>query len=241
MNPFTTIPKFLQGYNAAKRYNKLGPEVDRLHAQGLYAEEQEVIRKGQKLWAETIADKLRIDFEVAGMENMPDKAPFMVYSNHQGFADIPATIWVFKDHYQMGFVAKEEWRKFKVLSDAITYTRSIFLTRGSGRDAVKSLNEAKELLGEGFNLSIFPEGTRSQRHEMGEFKPGAFKFAEKAGVPIVPLTIDGSYKLFEEKGSYQPCRIKLTLHPLVHIEQMSKAEQKDAAIEIERTIRSALD
>ena len=92
----------------------------------------------------------------------------------------------------------------------------------------------------GFNLTVFPEGTRSQGHEMGEFKQGAFKFAEKGNVPILPVTIDGSYKFFEEQGTWQPCNIKITVHPLVHIEKMAKHEQKEAAIEIERTIQSAL-
>ena len=55
-----------------------------------------------------------------------------------------------------------------------------------------------------------------------------------------PATIDGSYKLFEEKGSYQPCHIKITVHPLVHIEEMDKHEQKEAQAAIEATIRSAL-
>ena len=75
---------------------------------------------------------------------------------------------------------------------------------------------------------------------MGEFKPGAFKFAEKAKVPILPVTLDGGYRLLEEKGTYQPTTVRITVHPLVHIENMSKAEQKEVAAQVEETIRSAL-
>ena len=164
----------------------------------------------------------------------------MVYSNHQGFADIPAICYAFRNHCQMGFVSKEEWRKYKVLRDAIVYTRSIFLDRGNPRAAIKALSEVKELLDMGFNMAIFPEGTRSKGPEMGEFKPGSFKFAEKAKVPVLPVTLNGSYKLFEEKGTYQPCHIDITIHPLVHLEQMDKHQQKEAAEEIEKTIKSAL-
>ena len=89
-------------------------------------------------------------------------------------------------------------------------------------------------------MVIFPEGHRSKCHEMRDFKPGAFKFAEKAGVPILPVTLDGSYHLIEEKGTYQPTHIRITCHPLVHIENMSKHEQKEAQAAIEETIRSAL-
>ena len=240
MNLFTTIPKLAQGYAAAKKYNSLARQLDALRNLGDFEGERELIRKGQKLFAETIADKFKITIDVKGEENIPSEGAFMVYSNHQGFADIPAICYAFRNHCQMGFVSKEEWRKYKVLRDAIVYTRSIFLDRGNPRAAIKALSEVKELLDMGFNMAIFPEGTRSKGPEMGEFKPGSFKFAEKAKVPVLPVTLNGSYKLFEEKGTYQPCHIDITIHPLVHLEQMDKHQQKEAAEEIEKTIKSAL-
>ena len=240
MNPFTTIPKLAQGYAAAKKYNSLARQLEALRNIGDLEGERELIRKGQKLFAETIVDKFNITIDVMGEENIPSDGPFMLYSNHQGFADIPAICYALRNHCQMGFVSKDEWRKYKVLRDAIVYTRSIFLDRGNPRAAIKALSEVKELLDMGFNMAIFPEGTRSKGPEMGEFKPGSFKFAEKAKVPVLPVTLNGSYKLFEEKGTYQPCHIDITIHPLVHLEQMDKHQQKEAAEEIEKTIKSAL-
>ena len=172
---------------------------------------------------------------------MPESAPFMIYSNHQGYADLVATMWITKDRYPLSYVAKEEWRKYGILRDVIIMTRSIFLVRDNAKEAVRALSEAKHHLSQGFPMIIFPEGTRSKRHEMGEFKAGAFKFAEKAAVPILPLTVDGSYHLIEETGSYQPTHLKVTIHPMVHIEEMDKAAQKEAQKEIENTVRSALD
>ncbi len=240
MNPFTTLPKLLDVYIGGHRYNKNIPEIERLRAEGRIEEEKALINRGQRQFIEWLSPRAKLTYEIIGEENIPEKGPFMAYCNHQSFADIFATLWLFRNHCQIGYVAKEEWRKIKELTKAILYTRSIFLVRGNPREAIKSINEAKEVLDLGFNLVIFPEGTRSQCHEMGEFKPGAFKFAEKAKVPILPVTLDGGYKLLEEKGTYQPCHIKITVHPLVHIEKMSKAEQKEAAVEIENTIRSAL-
>lgn len=240
MNIFKTGPKFIQGYMETLRFNKLGPEIRRLREEGRYEEERELIHFGQKRWVENTSAKLGLTYEVHGEENIPESGPIMLYCNHQGFADIPATLWLMKDRMQLGYVAKEEWRKYGILRDVIDNTRSIFLTRDNPKEAIKALSEAKEILGKGFNMVIFPEGHRSKGHEMGEFKAGAFKFAEKAKVPILPVTIDGSYKLFEEIGSYQPAHIKVTAHPLVHIEQMDKHEQKEAQAAIEETIRSAL-
>ncbi len=242
LNPFTSVPKLLSFYFAADSYKKFIPEIQRLREAGDVEGEKEAIRKGQKAVIERMAPKLGLTFEVIGEENIPpDDMTYMVYSNHQSLADVLAMIHLFKDHRQMGYVAKEEWRKYKVLYNAIEYTRSIFLKRGDSREAVKTLREVCDLLKQGFALVIFPEGTRSQCHEMGEFKAGAFKFAEKGKVPILPVTLDGGYKLYEEKKTYQPAHVKITVHPLVHIEEMDKHQQKAAAAEIEATIRSALD
>ena len=49
-----------------------------------------------------------------------------------------------------------------------------------------------------------------------------------------------AYKLFEEKGTYQPCTIKITIHPVVHLEEMDKKQQKEVPQQVEDTIKSAL-
>lgn len=241
MNPFTTLPKLLNVYFGAQRYNRNIPEIERLRREGRTEEERELVHREQNRFIEDITPKLRLTYEITGEENIPESGPIMVYSNHQSYADVLAMLRLFHDHFQIGFVAKDEWRKVKALANAILYTRSVFLVRGNPREAVRVMDEAREYISQGFSMVVFPEGTRSQRHEMSAFKPGAFKFAEKAKVPILPVTLDGGYKLFEEKGTYQPAHIKMTVHPLVHIENMSRAEQKEAAKEIEAVIRAALD
>ena len=242
MNIIKTGPKFIQGYLETIRFVSLKGELRKLREAGDIEGEKALINFGQKRWVENISKKYKITYDMMGEENIPapEDGPFMIYSNHQGFADIPATLWIMKDHGMLGYVAKEEWRKYGILRDVVESTRSIFLVRNNPKEAVRALSEAKKILSEGFNMIIFPEGTRSKGHEMGEFKAGAFKFAEKAKVPILPVTIDGSYKLFEELGSYQPCNIKITIHPLVHIENMDREQQHEAAKQIEATIRGAL-
>lgn len=241
MNPFTTVPRFIRGYIISKGYTSLGPQFEKLREEGRIEDEKELIRTGQKQWVEKLADALNLTFDVQGEENIPEKGPFMIYSNHQSFADIPSIVYAFRNHHGIGFVAKDEWRKYKILREACEYTRSIFLVRDNPREAVRALGEARKVLDLGFSLAIFPEGTRSQKHEPGEFKAGAFKFAEKAKVPIIPVTLDGGYRMFEEKGTYQPAHIKVVIHPAIHVEEMSKQEQKAAGAMIEEVIKSALD
>lgn len=243
MNIFKTGPRFIKGYIETMKYTSLKKQIQALRDAGDLEGEKALVHKGQKRWVESISGPLGLTYEIRGEENIPDKAdwPFMIYANHQGYADLAASLWIMKDRGMLSYVAKEEWRKYGILSDAIEYTRSIFLVRNNPKEAVRALGEAKKVLDLGINMIIFPEGTRSKGRKMGEFKAGAFKFAEKAKVPILPVTLDGSYKLFEETGSWQPCHIKITIHPLVHIEEMNREQQHEAAKQIEETIRSALD
>ena len=170
INIFTTGPKFIQGYLETKKFTALRPELEKLREEGKIEEERELIRQGQKRWVEAVSDKLQISYEIAGEENIPEKGPFMIYSNHQGFADIPATLWLMKDHHQLGFVAKEEWRRYKILYEAIEFTRSIFLIRDNPKEAVRALTEARKILDMGFNLVIFPEHNQTHNHIVYDFQ-----------------------------------------------------------------------
>ena len=242
MNILKTGPRFIRGYIETLRFTSLKKKIIKLREEDDIEGEKALIQFGQKRWIEAMTPVLGLTYEVHGEENVPapEDGPFMLYCNHQSFADICATLWLMKDHGMMGYVSKEEWRKYPILADVVEYSRSVYLIRNNPKEAVKSLSEAKKILDLGFNMWIFPEGTRSKGHEMGEFKAGAFKFAEKAKVPILPVTIDGTYHFFEEDGTWKPAHIKITAHPLVHIENMDKHEQKAAQAEIEATIRSAL-
>lgn len=240
MNPFTTLPALLTVYSVLKKYSSNKPKFDKLREAEDFVAERELMRQEVTQAVNTISDKLKISFDIEGEENIPESGPIMVYANHQSYADILALLHTFSNHFPIGFIAKDEWRKIKALANCIEYTRSVFIVRSNPREGIKSLKQATELLEKGFSLAIFPEGTRSQCHNMNEFKPGAFKFAQKGSVPILPVTLDGGYKLFEEKGTYQKCTVKIKIHPLVHFERLSKKEQHQAVLEIEKTIRDGL-
>lgn len=241
MNPFTLFPAVIKVYRQMNDFNKNISKFDEIRKCGDFAVERDLILKYSKDWAERASKELGVTYKIEGEDNIPASGPIMVYANHQGLADILALLYLFRNHFQLGFVAKDEWRKLKPLARAIEYTRSIFLVRKSPRDAIRSISECSDLLSKGFSIAIFPEGTRSKSHKMGEFKSGSFKFAEKGNVPILPITVDGSYKMYEETGSFKYNQtIKIKVHPLVHIEKMDKNQQKSAAQQIEKTIRDAL-
>ena len=81
---------------------------------------------------------------------------------------------------------------------------------------------------------IFPEGTRSKSCQMGHFKPGSLKLALRAQVPIVPITINGTYKLMERQGFLiRPAEVNLTIaEPILPQEETTARALANQAQEI---------
>ena len=87
-------------------------------------------------------------------------------------------------------------------------------------------------------MVVFPEGTRSKCDEMGEFKAGSFKLATKSKVPIVPVTIDGSYKILEgSKYRICPAKVNVYIHEPIETENLSKQCESKLPEMVEKIIR----
>ena len=236
INLFKFVPAAIKVFHEVGIFNKILPEVERLHAEGRYDEERTLINLHENILIDKLSNELKVTYTIKGKENIPAEGPILIVANHQSYGDVLAILKTF-DNLQVGFIAKSEFKKIKVLKTGGAATRTIFIDRGNARETIKTLREAADLFDKGFSLTIFPEGTRSQGPEQGEFKAGAFKFAEKGKVPILPVSISYAYKLFEDNGTVKPCHMEITVHPLVHYEKMSKAEQRQANHEIEKIIK----
>ena len=83
----------------------------------------------------------------------------------------------------------------------------------------ETYEKAREILKEGTSLVVFPEGARSYTGHMGVFKKGAFQLADELQLPVVPVTIDGSFDILPRtKGVSFVNRHKLIMtihHPIL--------------------------
>lgn len=168
---------------------------------GDFEREREVILKASSLWGAMVFDMFNSKLNVTGLENVPDEGPVVFVGNHQGYADIIAYCAAFKK-FQFGFVAKEELAKIPLYGPWIRRIRSVFIERDDPRASLEAINRGIEYIEQGFSLVIFPEGTRSKGPDPGEFRKGSLKLATKPKVPIIPVSLDGSYKFFEENRPY---------------------------------------
>jgi 1-acyl-sn-glycerol-3-phosphate acyltransferase len=131
-----------------------------------------------------------VRLQVFGLEQVPTEGPVIYMGNHQGNFDIHALSVAIPRLFS--WVAKEELFRVPVFGSAMRRAGYIPLDRSGGRKAMKSMVLAAGRIAAGASVVIFPEGTRTPDGELLPFKRGAFLLAAKAGVPIVPFTINGS-------------------------------------------------
>jgi 1-acyl-sn-glycerol-3-phosphate acyltransferase len=139
------------------------------------------------------------DVKVMGLENIDPRKTYVVTSNHQSLADI---VLMYKTKMQFKWVAKDSLFKIPVLGWNMRLARHIRLRRGDFSSIKRVYREAGDWLRNGVSVVFFPEGTRSDNHEIGTFQNGAFKLAIKEKVPILPIVIEGTKDAIP-KGSWR--------------------------------------
>ncbi|MCI1946079.1 lysophospholipid acyltransferase family protein [Clostridium luticellarii] len=210
-------------------------KLDRIKSIGDKNQIENYIYISVKNWANFILRLVNAKIKLEGKENVP-QAPCLFVANHQGFFDIP--IIISSLDRMVGFIAKKEITKIGLLTYWMKQINCVFIDRQNIRESIKSINEGIKILKSGHSMVIFPEGTRSKGPKIGEFKKGSLKLALKSRVPIVPIAIDGSYKLREGNNHsiLKPAEVKMTICKPIYIDDMSKEELSNLSTIIKQKI-----
>lgn len=176
-------------------------------------------------WATVVLRICATKVTVRGTENLRSGQNFVYVSNHASMFDIPAVIAGIPD--QIRLVYKKELEKIPIFGWGLKYGSYIGIDRGRGLEAQRSLEEAVEKIRNGESVLLYAEGTRTLDGKLQPFKRGAFHIAVQAGVPVVPLTINGSFKILPKHSiSINPGDVELILDSPIHLggEQGKEAE-----------------
>ncbi len=183
--------------------------------------------------------KIELTINVYGKENIPKDRNVVFISNHQGDFDI--AIFMALIPKEKGFVAKIELNKIPILRTWMKYIGCVFMDRKDLKQSLKTINKAIDFIKKGHSMVIFPEGTRSKCDKIGDFKPGSFKLAFKTNTPIVPVTIDGSYKLKEKNnGLIKPDTVNVYIHNPIFLENITNEEKESLPGKIKDIIADKL-
>ncbi len=234
------IPALVKIYYALKYLNKYKKQIKEARANGDSITERKYILKATTTWSKYLLKYIGATLHVTGKENLPKEGPVVYIANHQSFSDIPLLCNVL-DTVQTGFIAKDSLSKVPLYGEWIDLVRSVYINRENPRESVKAINKGVDYIKNGYSLVIFPEGTRSQAAEIGEFKKGSTKLATKPGVPIVPITLHGTYKLFERQGYNTPADIGVIIHPPIETANLTREEEGALTERLQEIVEGGLD
>lgn len=191
------------------------------------------------IWARRLLNVTGTTMDIKGLDNIPANTPVLFVGNHQSYFDIPALVAIIDK--PIGFIAKIELKKIPIFSKWITSIGSVFIDRNDIRQSLKAIIQSTDNLKNGLSMVIFPEGTRSKSDDMGDFKKGSLKPAVKANVPIIPVAINGTHRIYESnKSGIKKATIRITFGEPIMYSELPKEIQRDSGNYVQNIIKDML-
>ena len=154
-------------------------------------------RVAERRWATWAARFLGMRIEIAGIDHIDPATSYIVAPLHEGFADVIALLHLPLD---LRFAARDELVDWPALGAGLRAGGHVLISPEEPRTALRSLlRAAPEALAVGDNLVVFPQGSLLGI-EAG-FGRGAFAVAERSQVPVLPVVITGSHRVWEHPFS----------------------------------------
>lgn len=156
-----------------------------------------------------------------GHENLDPKQSYIFVANHQGAYDI-FLVYGFLNH-NIIWMQKHSLRKIPLVGYASERAGHVFVNNSSPGARATSIINAKEKIKDGVSMVIFPEGARTHTGKMGRFKMGAYYIAHELNIPIVPLTINGSFDVLKRNTlNLKPGKLELVIHKPIPPEEITE-------------------
>lgn len=166
-----------------------------------------------KWWSRLVVSLLLLPVRVEGRQHLQRGQSYVFVSNHQGAFDIFLIYGYLNRNFK--WMMKRSLRKVPFVGIACEYAHHIFVDKRGPSKIRETYDRARGTLREGMSLVVFPEGARTFTGHMGVFRRGAFMLADELQLPVVPLTINGSFDVLPRMrdGRFVSWhRLSLTIH-----------------------------
>jgi 1-acyl-sn-glycerol-3-phosphate acyltransferase len=198
-----------------------------------------------KAWCRSSLDAVAVNAEVEGGHLVP-AGGLMYASNHQSLMDILVLGAVLPG--DLKWAAKRSVMQIPFLGWHLTLSGHVPVERKAGkRGAVKAIKRFEEVMREGKQLLIFPEGTRTTDGEVKAFKNGGFYAAVRADRPVVPVALDGTHQLMKKhapdtgeagKSSRRRRQVLIAIGEPLH--PLREGAEKDRVADLRERTRAAV-
>jgi len=175
---------------------------------------------------------------VIGEENVPKDTAVLYVGNHRSFFDILLTY--VRVPRPTGYISKKEMEKVPLLSIWMKLLHCLFLDRDNIKEGLKTILKGVEKAKNGISICIFPEGTRNRVPDTFlPFHEGSFKIAEKADVPIVPITLNNTSAIFEDHfPKIKKATVVIEYGKPIYIKDLDKEDKKFVGAKVQKIIEA---
>ncbi len=191
-------------------------------------------------WSRALLRLFGIRATLKGAERLAPNTAYVYLANHASYLDIIALGATIPD--DLRFIFKRELTRIPFFGWTLALGPYILIDRADARNAMASIERAARQIGEGASVVIFPEGTRTHDGRLGAFKRGGFMLATKSGVPMVPVAIDGTYRLLSRHDSrVRSGNVEITIgNPIPGNPNAGRAEEGAVQNEVRRQLLAML-
>ncbi|MDD6075607.1 MAG: lysophospholipid acyltransferase family protein [Bacteroidales bacterium] len=194
-----------------------------------------------RIWSKVVLRVLLLPIHVEGREHLQPRQSYVFVANHQG----PVDIFLIYGYLGRNFkwMMKKALRKMPLVGVACEKARHIFVDKSGPKAIKETIDKARATLQNGTSLVVFPEGSRSFTGHMGLFRKGAFQLADDLQLPVVPVTIDGSFDVLTRMAGFNFVHwhpLRLVIHEPIPPVGEGKEDIKHTMEEAYRVIMNSL-
>jgi 1-acyl-sn-glycerol-3-phosphate acyltransferase len=191
-------------------------------------------------WCRMVAVTIGARLRVHGSEHVEPGRSYVYVANHSSLIDTPALFACLP--YPFKIMAKRGLFHIPFLGWHLWTSGNFPIDRGDARKTASSLRSVVAGLRAGKSLAVFPEGTRTPDGQLQEFKHGAFKIAVRAGVPVVPVAIRGTFALLPKTTlAPWPGRVDVFIGAPIATSSLDEGGIAGLAARTKQAIQSQLD
>ncbi len=175
-----------------------------------------------------------------GQENLPKEGGYMLYPNHQGKYDV---LGIFNTHEKpLSFIMDEKRSHIILVREFLDLVDGKRLEMDNPRQTIAVFQEMAEELKAGRKFILFPEGGYKENNNniVEPFKPGSFKLAQMSKVPIVPVALVDSYKVYNSDDHFGPTTTYVYYMEPIFYDEYKNLKTKEIAEIVENRIKAKI-
>lgn len=191
------------------------------------------------VWSRLFCLLSLVRVRVKGSGNVSRDTQYVFVANHQGAYDI-FSIYGYLGH-RFKWMMKKSLERIPLVGYACHKAGHIFVDNSSSTNLIRTMRAAEHQLSDGVSLVVFPEGSRTRDGHIQRFKRGAYQLSREFQLPLVPITIDGAYRVMS-RTSLLPTygTITLTIHKPVPPPEYPDGDLRQAMEKTFEEIRKSL-